>query len=276
RTLENSPADGDAERATHWKAIRDEIRAEVCTKAYDADRKTFVQCYGSKNLDAALLMMPLVGFLPPTDERMQGPVAAIEKDLATEGFVARYSSEEKVDGLPPGEGVFLPCTFWLADNLALMGRVDHARALFGRLIGLANDVGLLAEEYDPDSKRQLGNFPQAFTHVSLVNSASRLSALASADTDQTSGPRHRERQPQASISAASHRPGNPATTANSTAVPGEIRRVPSAMAVQWNEKIAPSSVATSPTPRPSSKLRTEPRRRVVEPVNGRSWRSAAR
>ena len=193
RTLENSPADGDAERATHWKAIRDEIRAEVCTKAYDADRKTFVQCYGSKNLDAALLMMPLVGFLPATDERMQGTVAAIEKDLTTEGFVARYSSEEKVDGLPPGEGVFLPCTFWLADNLALMGRVDHARALFGRLIGLANDVGLLAEEYDPDSKRQLGNFPQAFTHVSLVNSASRLSALASADTDQTSGSRHRER-----------------------------------------------------------------------------------
>jgi GH15 family glucan-1,4-alpha-glucosidase len=191
RILGNSQEDGDAARAAHFKAVRDEIRDEVCTKAYDADRKTFVQSYGSNKLDAALLMMPLVGFLPATDERMQGTVAAIQKDLTTEGFVARYSTDADVDGLPPGEGVFLPCTFWLADNLALMGRVDEARALFGRLTGLANDVGLLAEEYDPASKRQLGNFPQAFTHVSLVNSACNLSAIASADPDRTSPLRRR-------------------------------------------------------------------------------------
>jgi GH15 family glucan-1,4-alpha-glucosidase len=190
RVLQNSREDGDADRVTRWKGIRDEIHDEVCTKAYDADRKTFVQSYGSKSLDAALLMMPLVGFLPATDERMQGTVAAIQKDLTTDGFVARYSTDDDVDGLPPGEGVFLPCTFWLADNLALMGRVDEGRALFGKLIGLANDVGLLAEEYDPASKRQLGNFPQAFTHVSLVNSACNLSALTDADRSR---PFHRGR-----------------------------------------------------------------------------------
>jgi GH15 family glucan-1,4-alpha-glucosidase len=121
--------------------------------------------------------MPLVGFLPATDERMQGTVAAIQRELTTDGFVRRYTTSEAVDGLPPGEGVFLPCTFWLADNLALMGRVDEARALFERLGGLANDVGLLAEEYDPVAKRQLGNFPQAFTHVSLVNSGFNLSRV---------------------------------------------------------------------------------------------------
>jgi GH15 family glucan-1,4-alpha-glucosidase len=178
RILEQSPDDGDAAKVPHWKAIRDEIHAEVCAKAYDADRKTFVQSYGSKNLDAASLMMPLVGFLPASDERVQGTVDAIQRGLTTDGFVARYSTDAAVDGLPPGEGVFLPCTFWLADNLALVGRVDEARALFERLLGLANDVGLLAEEYDPVAKRQLGNFPQAFTHVSLVNAACNLSSIA--------------------------------------------------------------------------------------------------
>jgi GH15 family glucan-1,4-alpha-glucosidase len=168
----------DDTTAAQWKAQRDEIHAEVCAKAYDENRKTFVQAYGSSNLDAALLMMPLVGFLPATDERMRGTVDAIHRDLTTDGFVARYTTETAVDGLPPGEGVFLPCTFWLADNLALMGRVDEARNLFERLLGLANDVGLLAEEFDPVTKRQLGNFPQAFTHVSLVNSACNLSRLA--------------------------------------------------------------------------------------------------
>jgi GH15 family glucan-1,4-alpha-glucosidase len=177
RFFEDHPAEADAARLARWKGTRDEIHDEVCTKAFDADRNTFVQSYGSSNLDAALLMMPLVGFLPADDERMQGTVAAIQKELTTDGFVARYTTDEKVDGLPPGEGVFLPCTFWLADNLALMGRVDEARALFERLVGLANDVGLLAEEYDPVAKRQLGNFPQAFTHVSLVNSGCNLSGV---------------------------------------------------------------------------------------------------
>jgi GH15 family glucan-1,4-alpha-glucosidase len=178
RMIEEYGDESDAPSAAHWGALRDEVHAEVSAKAYDADRNTFVQAYGSTNLDAALLMMPLVGFLPATDERMQGTVAAIQRELTTDGFVRRYTTETAVDGLPPGEGVFLPCTFWLADNLGLMGRVDEARVLFERLVGLANDVGLLAEEYDPVSKRQLGNFPQAFTHVSLVNSGCNLSRLA--------------------------------------------------------------------------------------------------
>jgi GH15 family glucan-1,4-alpha-glucosidase len=178
RGLHEFGTQDDIDAATRFAAIRDEIHAEVCAKAYDADRKTFVQAYGSSSLDAALLMMPLVGFLPPTDERMQGTVAAIQRELTTDGFVRRYSTDAAVDGLPPAEGVFLPCTFWMADNLALMGRVDEARALFERLIGLANDVGLLAEEYDPKSGRLLGNFPQAFTHVALVNSGVNLSHLA--------------------------------------------------------------------------------------------------
>ena len=177
RGLHEFGSQDDIDAATRFAAIRDEIRDEVFAKAYDEDRKTFVQAYGSSNLDAALLMMPLVGFLPATDERMQGTVAAIQRELTTDGFVRRYTTSEAVDGLPPGEGVFLPCTFWLADNLALMGRVDEARALFERLGGLANDVGLLAEEYDPVAKRQLGNFPQAFTHVSLVNSGFNLSRV---------------------------------------------------------------------------------------------------
>ena len=177
RGLHEFGSQDDIDAATRFAAIRDEIRDEVFAKAYDEDRKTFVQAYGSSNLDAALLMMPLVGFLPATDERMQGTVAAIQRELTTDGFVRRYTTSEAVDGLPPGEGVFLPCTFWLADNLALMGRADEARALFERLVGLANDVGLLAEEYDPVAKRQLGNFPQAFTHVSLVNSGFNLSRV---------------------------------------------------------------------------------------------------
>jgi GH15 family glucan-1,4-alpha-glucosidase len=158
-------------------AVRDEIHAEVCEKAWDPERKTFVQAYGSTALDAAVLMMPLVGFLPASDERMVSTVEAIQRELMVDGFVQRYTTESGVDGLPAGEGAFLPCTFWLVDNLALMGREAEARELFDRLARLANDVGLLAEEYDPKAQRQLGNFPQAFTHVSLVNSACNLSGL---------------------------------------------------------------------------------------------------
>jgi GH15 family glucan-1,4-alpha-glucosidase len=173
-----------------WRRLRDEIHAEVCREGYDAERNTFTQYYGSSELDASLLMIPLVGFLPPSDPRVAGTVDAIQRELAHDGFVRRYPTSTAVDGLPGGEAAFLPCTFWLADNLALMGRVDEGRALFGRLVGLANDVGLLAEEYDPASKRQLGNFPQAFTHVSLVNSACNLSALTDADRSR---PFHRGR-----------------------------------------------------------------------------------
>jgi GH15 family glucan-1,4-alpha-glucosidase len=157
-----------------WRALREVIHAEVCAQAYDAERGSFMQYYGSHTLDASLLMMPLVGFLPPDDERVRGTVAAIERELLRDGFVLRYTPEEDVDGLPPGEGIFLLCTFWLADNYALQGRHEEARALFEKLLALRNDVGLLAEEYDPRARRQLGNFPQAFSHVGLVNTARNL------------------------------------------------------------------------------------------------------
>ena len=160
--------------AKPWEWLRDEIHAQVCAQGFDAERNAFVQHYGSQALDASLLMMPLVGFLPPDDPRVQGTVDAIERELVVDGFVQRYQTEGGVDGLPPGEGAFLPCSFWLADNLALMGRIDEARALFERLIALRNDVGLIAEEYDAKSGRQLGNFPQAMTHVALVNTACNL------------------------------------------------------------------------------------------------------
>jgi GH15 family glucan-1,4-alpha-glucosidase len=167
---------GDVER---WKAAREEVHRDVCEHGFDADRNAFVQSYGSHELDASLLMIPLVGFLPPQDARVAGTVAAIQSELVTDGFVQRYQTEQGVDGLPPGEGVFLPCSFWLADNLALMGRVDEARALFERLIGCCNDVGLISEEYDPAARRMLGNFPQAMTHVALVNSACNITGTRS-------------------------------------------------------------------------------------------------
>jgi len=157
-----------------WKALRDEIHRDVCTRGFDADRNAFVQYYGSKSLDASLLMIPPVGFLPANDPRVVSTVNAIERELIYKGLVLRYPTETGVDGLPPGEGAFLPCTFWLADNYAMAGRTQEARDLFQRLLDLRNDVGLLAEEYDPVLGRQLGNFPQAFTHVSLVNTAHNL------------------------------------------------------------------------------------------------------
>jgi GH15 family glucan-1,4-alpha-glucosidase len=154
--------------------LRDDIHADVCGKAFDPALGSFVQAYGSKALDASLLLLPLVGFLPPTDPRIIGTVKAIESRLVVDGFVMRYDTGEVVDGLPPGEGAFLACTFWLADNYILQGRIGEARELFERLLALRNDVGLLAEEYDPHLGRQVGNFPQAFSHVALVNTAFNL------------------------------------------------------------------------------------------------------
>jgi GH15 family glucan-1,4-alpha-glucosidase len=161
-----------------WTELRDTIRADILKKGYDQKRKTFTQFYGSEELDAALLMVPLVGFLPATDERVAGTVAAIEEHLMENGFVQRYTQhrDTDVDGLPPGEGAFLACTFWLADNYALMGRHEEARATFERLLALRNDVGLLSEEYDTDAKRLVGNFPQAFSHVPLIDTARTLTA----------------------------------------------------------------------------------------------------
>ena len=168
-----------------WRRLRAEIHAEVCAKGYDADAGTFTQSFGDARLDASLLMIPLVGFLPATDVRVVGTVAAIEKRLCSDGFVLRYADDSRgeVDGLPGGEGAFLPCTFWLADNLVLQGRRAEGQVLFERLCGLANDVGLLSEEYDPGRLRLVGNFPQAFTHVALINTAHNLaSALGPART----------------------------------------------------------------------------------------------
>jgi GH15 family glucan-1,4-alpha-glucosidase len=161
-------------RVERWRRLRDEIHADICEKAFDPELGSFVQAYGSKALDAATLLLPLVGFLPPEDPRIKGTVAAIERHLVRDGLVLRYDTSSGVDGLPPGEGTFLPCSFWLADNLVLQGRIAEADALFRRLVGLGNDVGLLAEEYDPRAGRQLGNFPQAFSHVALVNTAFNL------------------------------------------------------------------------------------------------------
>jgi GH15 family glucan-1,4-alpha-glucosidase len=161
-----------------WKSLRDEIARDILTKGYDDKRGTFTQFYGSRELDAALLMMPLVGFLPATDERVRGTVTAIEKELLQDGFVQRYTQQpgRTVDGLPPGEGAFLACTFWLAQNYALLGRRDAAREVFERLLGLCNDLGLLAEEYDQAASRLVGNFPQAFSHVPLIDTARNLSS----------------------------------------------------------------------------------------------------
>ena len=161
-----------------WRKVRDEIHAEVCEKGYDAERKTFTQYYGSKELDASVLTIAITGFLPPDDERLLGTVAAIERDLTRDGFVSRYSTDETDDGLPGGEGQFLACSFWLAGALAVTGRLADARALFERLTGLSNDLGLLAEEYDVERKRQVGNFPQAFSHLALINAALTISLAA--------------------------------------------------------------------------------------------------
>ena len=172
KAVEQAKLDGPVDR---WRALRQQIHDEICQRGYDAERETFVQYYGAKQADASLLLMPVVGFLPVRDPRVQGTVRAIERELMVDGLVRRYRTETGVDGLPPGEGVFLPCSFWLADNYALAGRRDEATALFERLLALRNDVGLFAEEYDPRAHRMLGNFPQAFTHVGLVNTACNLS-----------------------------------------------------------------------------------------------------
>jgi GH15 family glucan-1,4-alpha-glucosidase len=177
KAIERSKLDGPVDR---WRAQRDALHDEVCRQGFDPVRGTFTQFYGSEQLDASLLMIPLVGFLPPTDPRVLGTVAAIERELVQDGFVFRYPTSEDggVDGLPAGEGVFLACTFWLADNYVLQGRQKEATALFERLLSLANDVGLLSEEYDPAARRLLGNFPQAFSHVSLINTARNLARAA--------------------------------------------------------------------------------------------------
>jgi GH15 family glucan-1,4-alpha-glucosidase len=174
QTVERFDLPGPIER---WRRLRDEVHREVCQEAFDVELNSFVQSYGSNELDASTLLIPLVGFLPGKDPRVLGTIDAIQRDLTRHGFVERYRAKETndVDGLPGGEGVFLPCSFWLVDALLMADRGDEARALFEQLLAIRNDLGLLSEEYDPAAKRLLGNFPQAFTHVGLVNSAFNLS-----------------------------------------------------------------------------------------------------
>lgn len=171
KDVERHGLDGPVER---WRHLRTQIHHDICVRGFDPARNTFVQSYGATDVDAALLMMAEVGFLPATDPRMAGTVAAIEQDLLRDGFVDRYQTSSGIDGLPTGEGAFLLCTFWLADNYALMGRSADAHRIFEGLLAIRNDVGLLAEEYDPITRRHLGNFPQAFSHLGLINTARNL------------------------------------------------------------------------------------------------------
>jgi GH15 family glucan-1,4-alpha-glucosidase len=170
-----------------WEKLRDRIAAQICERAYDRERNTFVQYYGGHDLDAALLLIPQLGFLPADDPRVRGTVAAIERELVRDGFVSRYPTRPEIDGLPPGEGVFLACSFWLANTLALIGRRDDAITLFERLLALRNDLGLLAEEYDPVAKRLLGNFPQAFSHTAIINTAAHLAEQETASATRGNG-----------------------------------------------------------------------------------------
>jgi GH15 family glucan-1,4-alpha-glucosidase len=171
RTIEGMKLDGPVDR---YRALRDEIHRDVCSKGYDTDRQTFTQSYGSKGLDAALLLIPQVGFLPAEDERVRGTLRAVMSALSEDGMVRRYSVDETDDGQTGREGAFLACSFWLADALVMDGQRDAARERFEKLLSLRNDVGLLAEEYDATAGRQLGNMPQAYSHVALVNTALNL------------------------------------------------------------------------------------------------------
>jgi GH15 family glucan-1,4-alpha-glucosidase len=192
--FDRAASDGQspAESARRWRDIADEIHAQVCERGFDRELDSFVQAYGSKQLDASLLLIPIVGFLPANDPRVLGTLRAIEDRLLIGGeFVMRYESEHTRDGLPPGEGTFLACSFWLIDNYILQGRHAEARKLFDRLLARRNDVGLLAEELDPLTGRMLGNFPQAFSHVGLINSALSLS--------REMGPVEERAEPQACV-----------------------------------------------------------------------------
>jgi len=171
KTIEEFGVPGDVER---WRRLRAQIHEEVCREGFNPKVNSFVQYYGSEDPDASLLMLPLVGFLPAHDPRIVGTVDYIQRRLKRDGFIDRYITRPDVDGLPPGEGAFLLCTFWLADNLLLQGRRDEARGIFERLLDLRNDVGLLSEQYDPVARQMLGNFPQAFSHVGLINTAHNL------------------------------------------------------------------------------------------------------
>jgi GH15 family glucan-1,4-alpha-glucosidase len=179
RVVKMSEESGQEGAVEGLRQMRDDIHEEVCRKGYDAERNTFTQYYGSTQLDAALLLIPQVGFLPATDPRVAGTVEAIQRELVHDGFVMRYiPDKDAADGLPPGEGAFLACSFWLVNDLAMLGRLEEAQALFDRLLSLRNDLGLFSEEYDQEHQRLIGNFPQAFTHLTLIASAVALTEAA--------------------------------------------------------------------------------------------------
>lgn len=188
RTIRSAERFGFKGPLRRWSALRAQIHQEVCEHGFDVSLGSFVQSYGSKSLDASLLLLPLVGFLPPEDARVRGTISAIERNLIVDGLVLRYRTENSGDGLPPREGAFLACSFWLIDNMLLQGRAEEARSVFERLLALQNDVGLLAEEYDPRARRQLGNFPQAFTHLALLGTALNLSRAVAKPADQRRRP----------------------------------------------------------------------------------------
>jgi|SRR5579884_759920 len=198
RSIEHFKLEGPIDR---WRALRRQIHDEVCRFGFNPEVGAFVQSYGSHHVDASALLMPLVGFLPASDSRIQSTVETIKRELVVDGLVMRYDSEAGIDGLPPGEGAFLACSFWLADNLILLGRRDEAQVLFERLLTLRNDVGLLAEEYDVAGKRLVGNFPQALSHIALVNTAYQLNAQS----------RHHRHAPGASANS-----GHPLQAADSS------------------------------------------------------------
>ncbi|MEA3176074.1 MAG: hypothetical protein QOF42_3485, partial [Gammaproteobacteria bacterium] len=195
RAIKDAEAVGLEGPLDRWRQLRDTVHAQICDKGFNPRINSFVQSYGSTHLDASLLLIPQVGFLPPDDPRVLGTIAAIEANLVVNGLVLRYSTEPEVDALPPGEGTFLPCSFWLVDSYVLSGRRKQAEALFERLLTLGNDLGLFAEEYEPRAKRMLGNFPQALTHMALINSARLLSL------------------PEPAVAAASERGDRPTTPA---------------------------------------------------------------
>jgi GH15 family glucan-1,4-alpha-glucosidase len=181
KAVEDFGREGDAER---WRRVRDEIHAEVLERGYDEELGSFVQSYDSKRLDASLLTIPLFGFLPPDDPRVRGTLEAVRRELLVDGFVQRYRHDEEVesvDGLPAGEGAFFLCSFWFVDNLVLLGELDEATEMFECLLALRNDLGLLSEEYDPKVKRLVGNFPQAFSHIGLINTALLLEKALAAN-----------------------------------------------------------------------------------------------
>ncbi|HVA95382.1 MAG TPA: glycoside hydrolase family 15 protein [Candidatus Dormibacteraeota bacterium] len=171
RAIQNAEKNGLKGEVHRWRAVREKIHQEVCQQGFNPEVGSFTEYYGSKELDASLLLIPMVGFLPPHDPRVRGTIEAIEKHLMPDGFVLRYRTQKSQDGLPAGEGAFLACSFWMVSALKMLGRTEDAKRLFDRLLSVRNDVGLLAEEYDPKAKRQLGNFPQALSHISVVNAA---------------------------------------------------------------------------------------------------------